>query len=90
MVNALQEELPPPEPTIEEMVLEVAIEGGYLNRESDGPPGAQVLWRGLDKLRSAVVVFEHYAQLIHSAQSLIYCCFVSSSNRDVSDVRNYG
>jgi hypothetical protein len=40
------------------MVLAIAILGGYLNRESDGPPGAQVLWRGLDKLRSAVAIFE--------------------------------
>jgi hypothetical protein len=40
------------------MVLEVAIEGGYLNRESDGPPGAQVLWRGHYKLRSAVAFLD--------------------------------
>lgn len=41
----------PPEPALGEMILTVARFGGYLGRKSDGPPGAQVLWQGLTRLR---------------------------------------
>ena len=38
-------------PTIQEMLLMVAQLGGYLNRRNDPPPGATVVWRGLEYLR---------------------------------------
>jgi hypothetical protein len=41
----------PPEPTLGEFILIVGRLGGHLGRKSDGPPGAQVLWRGLARLR---------------------------------------
>ncbi len=42
-----------PEPTnLGEAVLLVAKLGGYLGRKHDGPPGAEVLWRGSRKLSS--------------------------------------
>ncbi len=27
---------------------------GYLNRSRDGPPGNEIMWRGLDRLTTAV------------------------------------
>ena len=41
----------PPEPALGEFILTVARFGGHLGRQSDGPPGAQVLWQGLTRLR---------------------------------------
>lgn len=41
----------PPEPALGEFILLVARFGGHLGRKSDGPPGAQVLWQGLTRLR---------------------------------------
>lgn len=41
----------PPEPALGEFILMVARFGGHLARKSDGPPGAQVLWQGLARLR---------------------------------------
>jgi hypothetical protein len=43
------------EPPSEVPSLKVAVDwiarlGGYLNRKCDGPPGAQVLWRGMRRL----------------------------------------
>jgi hypothetical protein len=36
--------------------------GGHLGRKSDGPPGTQTLWRGLQRLDTATdmyVIFTH-------------------------------
>ena len=44
---------PPPSiaPTIGKAVIMIARLGGFLARKGDGDPGAEVLWRGLSKLR---------------------------------------
>jgi hypothetical protein len=46
----------PPEqpPAMAEAVYMVGQLGGYLGRNSDGPPGTQTLWRGLQRLEPAV------------------------------------
>jgi len=38
--------------TVEQAVLEIARLGGFLARKNDGPPGAEVLWRGIQKLHT--------------------------------------
>ncbi len=43
--------LPPNPPTLGEMILIVARFGGFLARKNDGNPGAEALWRGLQRLR---------------------------------------
>jgi len=43
-------QLPPDPPSLKNAVDWIARLGGFLNRKSDGPPGAQVLWRGLRRL----------------------------------------
>jgi hypothetical protein len=51
---------PPPEvpPTLDEMVRLVAGFGGFLNRKSDGFPGPQTLWIGLQRTRDFVLAME--------------------------------
>jgi hypothetical protein len=42
--------LPPKPPPIGDVVIWVAMLGGYLARRSDGPPGTITLWRGWKRL----------------------------------------
>jgi len=42
--------LPDQSPTLTQAVRWIAQLGGYLGRKSDGPPGATVLWRGVQRL----------------------------------------
>jgi len=43
-------DLPPDVPSLKTAVNWIARLGGFLNRRGDGPPGAQVLWRGMRRL----------------------------------------
>jgi hypothetical protein len=38
-------------PTLGEMVIMIAGLGGYLNRKTDGPPGPQSMWIGMQRAR---------------------------------------
>jgi hypothetical protein len=54
----------PPEtpPTLKEAIYMIASMGGHLGRKSDGFPGPQTLWRGLQRLDTATemfVIFSH-------------------------------
>jgi hypothetical protein len=40
------------EPSLAEMILLVAKQGGHLGRKGDGPPGPQVMWQGLERVRN--------------------------------------
>ena len=44
-------------PTLAKMMLEIAIIGGYKNRKSDGPPGAQNIWRGFMRLHDLTMIY---------------------------------
>lgn len=48
------------EPTLGEMVLLVARQGGYLGRKHDGPPGAQVMWQGLERVRNFATAWKAF------------------------------
>ena len=48
---------PPEPPSLAEAVRMLGALGGHLGRKRDGPPGTQVLWRGLQKLDTAVQMF---------------------------------
>jgi len=41
---------PPSRATVADILVAIARLGGYLARNSDGPPGNKILWRGLSKL----------------------------------------
>jgi len=50
--------VPPREPpTLKKAIQLVGAMGGHLGRKHDGPPGTQVLWRGLQRLETAVEVY---------------------------------
>jgi hypothetical protein len=44
--------------TLAEAVRVIARLGGHLGRKGDGPPGAQVLWRGLKRLHDQVLRYQ--------------------------------
>jgi len=44
-------------PTLGEAMYMVAAIGGHLGRKSDGPPGTQTLWRGIQRLDTAVEMY---------------------------------
>jgi hypothetical protein len=48
------------EPTLGEMTLLVARQGGYLGRKHDGPPGAQVMWQGLERVRNFAIAWQAF------------------------------
>jgi Domain of unknown function (DUF4338)/Transposase DNA-binding/Transposase Tn5 dimerisation domain len=49
---------PPPEPpTLERAMKMVGQIGGHLGRKSDGNPGTQTLWRGLQRLDTATAMY---------------------------------
>lgn len=58
---ATKKPLPPEEPpTMVQAVRMLGQIGGHLGRKSDGMPGPQVLWRGLQRLESAVELAQIY------------------------------
>ena len=54
---------PPPAqpPSLCQMILLIAQLGGFLARKSDGQPGPQTLWRGLQRLDDITAAFRSYA-----------------------------
>jgi len=49
---------PPDEPpTLTQAIRMVGQIGGHLGRKSDGPPGTQTMWRGLQRLETAAEMF---------------------------------
>ena len=54
---ATRVKLPPPR-TLQQAILAVAVLGGYQNRSRDGPPGHQIMWRGMDRLSLTTLGYE--------------------------------
>jgi hypothetical protein len=44
-------------PTLQEAIMMLGQIGGHLGRKSDGPPGTQTLWRGLQRLDTATEMY---------------------------------
>jgi hypothetical protein len=44
-------------PSLQQAIIMVAGLGGYLNRKSDGPPGTETIWRGLQRLDDITKAF---------------------------------
>jgi hypothetical protein len=61
---------PPKEPpTLRQAIMMVGRIGGHLGRKSDGMPGTECIWRGLQRLDTAVVM---YAILKHESLPYIH------------------
>jgi hypothetical protein len=54
-------ELPEKPPTLYRAMRDVATLGGFLGRKGDGEPGAQTLWRGLQRLDGMAIMWEYMA-----------------------------
>jgi hypothetical protein len=56
---------PPPSkpPSLESMVEMIASLGGYLGRKQDGPPGSQVLWIGMQRMRDYALAWQTFGPL---------------------------
>jgi hypothetical protein len=52
--------LPPKPPSLQEVILMMAQFGGHIGRKSDGPPGPETLWRGLQSLRCFSLAWETF------------------------------
>ncbi|WP_238553142.1 IS4 family transposase [Cupriavidus necator] len=48
-------------PSLNQAVLWIATLGGYLNRRSDPPPGATVIWRGFFVLHEITEMFRIFS-----------------------------
>jgi hypothetical protein len=46
------------EPTLAEMIKYIGQLGGYLNRKSDGPPGPQTIWRGMQRMHDFAILWQ--------------------------------
>ncbi|MBI3268908.1 MAG: IS4 family transposase [Planctomycetes bacterium] len=57
--------IPPPNPpTLHEAVRMVGTLGGFLGRKSDGEPGTECLWRGLERLADITGVWSYLSPMI--------------------------
>ena len=61
-VTVFQTRKPPPEqpPSLREMIRAVARLGGFLGRKSDGEPGTENLWRGLQRMDDIAEAFRSF------------------------------
>jgi hypothetical protein len=57
-INGYQKGEPLREPSLGEFIALVARLGGHLGRSSDKPPGAQVIWQGLARVRDFACTWE--------------------------------
>jgi hypothetical protein len=59
--------LPPNPPPLGDMILMVARFGGFLARKNDGNPGAEALWRGLQRLHDFAVGINAASQVYENS-----------------------
>jgi hypothetical protein len=50
------------EPTLAEMINYIGQLGGHLNRKSDGHPGPQTIWRGMDRMHDFAILWQAWQQ----------------------------
>ena len=54
---------PPTPPALNTLILMVASFGGYLGRKGDGPPGAEAIWTGLQRVRDFAIGIQAVAAM---------------------------
>jgi len=70
MVFTTQNRIPPAQPpTLREAIRRVAGLGGFLGRKSDGEPGTQTLWLGLQRLDDIVAMWQVMADATQNTVS---------------------
>lgn len=67
-----QKKLPPSNPPpLSEIIIMVAVLGGFLNRKYDGHPGPKVIWRGIQRTRDLAIAWETYQYLQKSSDTCV-------------------
>jgi hypothetical protein len=62
--SVIEKKQPPKEPLkLGEMISMIAKLGGFLGRKSDGEPGAQVMWIGMQRMRDFTLAWETFHSL---------------------------
>jgi hypothetical protein len=60
-------------PTLNEAIIMVATLGGFLNRKSDGNPGTQCMWRGLQRLDDITKAYIAFVLKPQSPRPMVSC-----------------
>ena len=60
MVFKTRKPPPPQPPALRQIIRSIAQLGGFLARKSDGEPGTQTLWRGLQRMDDIVAAFRSF------------------------------
>jgi hypothetical protein len=55
-----KEPVPAEPPVLSVMIGLIAMLGGYLGRKHDGPPGAQVMWTGIQRMRDFALAWQAF------------------------------
>ena len=61
-----RQRIPDKPPTLSQMILYVAGLGGFLGRKSDGHPGTETLWKGLQRMQDIAMAFNAFMELHHA------------------------
>ena len=59
--------LPTTVPRLHDVILWVAMLGGFLGRKHDGEPGTTTLWRGLSKIQNYLIIKKQLSELSQNA-----------------------
>jgi Transposase Tn5 dimerisation domain/Transposase DNA-binding len=64
---------PPPSeaPALNEMIIMIAKLGGFLGRKSDGYPGPQVMWIGIQRMKDFTLAWETFHPIIKRDQTYV-------------------
>ena len=67
-VYMIMNKKPPPSkpPTLNQMIILIAKLGGFLGRKSDGYPGPQVMWTGIQRMKDFTLAWETFQPIIKS------------------------
>ncbi len=58
----MKKPLPKKSPLLGEFIIMVAILGGYVNRNSEGPPGVKVMWKGMARMVDFALAWEAFGR----------------------------
>jgi hypothetical protein len=67
----LREPVPEAAPPLDVMIRLVASLGGHLGRKHDGPPGAQVLWIGLQRMRDFALAWQAFGPDLRKSDRIL-------------------
>lgn len=58
-------------PSLQDITIQLAMSGGYLNRKQDSPPGVKTLWIGMQRLQDFITGFNAARNFVEGANSCV-------------------